>query len=72
MDYLHLWHMVDITQLHERPDRIIWHWTPDGNYSAKLAYRMLHTGSTLFLSHRFIWNTSVPLRVKIFLWLAFK
>jgi hypothetical protein len=24
MDYLDLWHMVDNTQLDERPDRIIW------------------------------------------------
>jgi hypothetical protein len=33
---------------------------------------MLHAGSTPFLGHRLIWKTWVPLRVKIFLWLAFK
>ena len=33
---------------------------------------MLHVGSTPFLGHRLIWKTWASLRVKIFLWLAFK
>jgi hypothetical protein len=36
------------------------------------AYRMLHAGSTPFLVHKLIWKTWAPLRIKIFLWLAFK
>ena len=47
-----------------------WRWTPDGRYSAKSAYTMLHAGSTRFHGHQLIWKTSPPLRVKIFMWLA--
>lgn len=43
-----------------------------GEYSAKSAYMMLHAGSTTFLGHKLIWETWAPLKVKIFLWLAFK
>lgn len=59
-------------QLTDQPDKVIWRWTADGAYSAKSAYRMLHAGSTPFLGHKLIWKTWVPLRIKIFLWLAFK
>jgi hypothetical protein len=33
---------------------------------------MLHAGSTPLLGHKLIWKTRAPLRIKIFLWLAFK
>jgi len=33
---------------------------------------LLHSGSTKFLGQRLIWKTWAPLRVKIFLWLAFR
>lgn len=44
----------------------------DGIYSAKSAYNMLHAGSTPLLGHILIWKTWTLLRIKIFLWLAFK
>lgn len=72
VDYLHLWDAVDSTQLTDQPDKTIWRWTADGTYSAKSAYNMLHAGSTPLLGHKLIWKTWAPLRIKIFLWLAFK
>jgi hypothetical protein len=72
VDYLHLWAAVDGVQLSEQPDRLIWRWTADGSYSAKSAYDMLHTGAIKLRGHRLIWRTWAPMRVKIFLWLAFK
>lgn len=54
LDYLHLWNMVANIQLNDQPDKIIWRWTPDGVYTAKSAYRMLHVGATPFLGHRLI------------------
>jgi hypothetical protein len=33
---------------------------------------MLHAGAVRFQGHRLIWKTWAPLRVKIFLWLAFR
>jgi hypothetical protein len=59
-------------QLTDQPEKVIWRWTLDGVYSAMSAYRMLHAGSTPFLVHKLIWKTWAPLRIKIFLWLAFK
>jgi hypothetical protein len=33
---------------------------------------MMHTGAIHFCGHSLIWKTWVPMKVKIFLWLAFK
>jgi hypothetical protein len=54
------------------PDRTIWLWTADGNYTTKSAYNMLHTGSIALPGHKLIWKTRAPMRIKIFLWFAFK
>lgn len=71
-EYLHLWDQLRDVNLSDQPDRTIWRWTPDGKYSSKSAYSMLHTGSTVLQGHELIWKTWAPLRVKIFLWLAFQ
>jgi len=64
--------MMTNVQLSEQPDKTIWRWTPDGRYSTKSAYTMLHAGATKFEGHQLIWKTWAPLRVKIFMWLAFR
>jgi hypothetical protein len=71
-EYLELWETMETVTLNDQPDKIVWRWTPDGSYSARSAYRMLHTSAVLFLGHSLIWQTWAPLRVKIFLWLAFR
>jgi hypothetical protein len=71
-EYLFLSNTLRDYQLTKTPDRTIWQWTQDGTYSVKSAYNMLHGGSTLFLGHKLIWKTWAPLRIKIFLWLAFR
>lgn len=71
-EYLFLWNTLRDFQLTEVEDKTIWRWTPDGSYSAKSAYSMLHTGSTPFLGHKLIWKTWAPLKIKIFPWLAFR
>ncbi|WVZ66562.1 hypothetical protein U9M48_015765, partial [Paspalum notatum var. saurae] len=53
-------------------DQVVWRWTADGKYSAKSVYLALHHGAQEFLGHRLIWQTWLTLRVKIFLWLAFR
>jgi hypothetical protein len=39
IEYVSLWEAVGHTQLHEdNEDTIYWHWTEDGEYTAKSAY----------------------------------
>lgn len=35
LDYLHLWNLVDTVNLTNQPDRTVWRWTPDGQYTAR-------------------------------------
>ena len=70
-EYLDLWEATENIILNDQPDKTVWRWSPDGNYSAKSAYRMMHAGSVPFRGHSLIWETWAPLRVKIFLWLTF-
>jgi hypothetical protein len=71
-EFLDLWEATADMNLHEQQDMIVWRWTSDGKYSAKSAYKMLHTGSIPFRGHSLIWKTWAPLKVKIFLWLSFR
>ncbi|WVZ62402.1 hypothetical protein U9M48_012158 [Paspalum notatum var. saurae] len=68
--YLTLWERLERVQLHEDEDKVVWKWAENGIYSAKTAYRALHLGSQQFPEHQLIWKSWLPLRVKIFLWLA--
>lgn len=70
-EFLDLWEATADIALGEEADRTIWRWTSDGKYSAKSAYKMLHTGALPFRGHALIWKTWAPLKVKIFLWLSF-
>jgi hypothetical protein len=72
IDFVYLWHAVSAIQLNEQPDKTIWRWTANGDYSAKSAYMMLYEGSTLFAGHSLVWKAWAPLKVKIFLWLALR
>lgn len=49
-EYIELRNMMTNVQLSE-PDKTIWRWTPDGRYSTKSAYTMLHAGATKFEGH---------------------
>ena len=53
-DYLHLWAVVVDIHLGNEPDKTIWRWTPDGCYTAKSAYNMMHSRSIKMLGHRLI------------------
>lgn len=72
LDYLHLWQLLANVQLSSQPDQTRWRWTANGEYTARSAYRMLHSGSTPLAGHNLIWRTWAPLKVKIFLWLALR
>jgi hypothetical protein len=70
-EFFDLWETTANIQLVEREDRTVWRWTPDGEYTAKSAYKMLHAGSIPICDHSLIWKTWAPLKVKVFLWFAF-
>lgn len=72
VEYLDLWATTDNFILNEQPDRMVWRWTPSGEYTTKSTYTKLHNRAIKFCGHALIWKTWAPLRVKIFLWLAFK
>jgi hypothetical protein len=42
-EYLRLWDIMENVVLSDRPDMTVWRWTPNGIYSAKSAYNMLHS-----------------------------
>jgi hypothetical protein len=70
-EFLDLWEATADVNLREEQNMTVWRWTPDGKYSAKSAYKMLHIGSIPLRGHSLIWKTWA-LKVKIFLWLSFR
>lgn len=70
--YPDLWAATENFILNDQPDQTVWWWTPDGEYTAKSSYNKLHVGGIPFCGHSLIWKSWAPLRVKIFLWLAFR
>lgn len=71
-EYLDLWEAMTHVIMGDQPNKVRWHCTPDGQYTFKSAYKMLHTGSVSFRGHSLIWKTWALLRIKIFLWLTFR
>lgn len=57
VEYLDLWEATENVALSDQPDRTVWRWMPDGQYSAKSAYTKLHTRSIPFRGHALIWKT---------------
>ncbi|KAJ9560185.1 LOW QUALITY PROTEIN: hypothetical protein OSB04_005345 [Centaurea solstitialis] len=61
-----------------REDKLIWHWTQDGNYSVKSSYRTI-TETLAPTRHLFvngdwklIWKSNIPNKVKYFVWRALR
>jgi hypothetical protein len=67
--------MVDDIQLQPHvPDRFIWKWTANGEYTASSAYQAFFVGMTLLVGAMDVWRASVPPKVKflagVTLWTA--
>jgi hypothetical protein len=44
-EYVHLWeHLMHVELRPSVPDRFVWRWTDDGQYSVRSAYRVFFTG----------------------------
>ena len=53
-------------------DSIVWNLTPNGEYSAKSAYRAQFLGAIYTDMKRIVWKAWAPPKYKIFAWLAFQ
>jgi hypothetical protein len=61
---------VERNELH--PDKYTWKGAASGKYSAKDTYRMLCQGGITDGNHEQVWKACVPLKCKIFTWLALR
>jgi hypothetical protein len=71
-DYLHVRNATRDVVLDDSPDRLIWRWASDGNFSVRSAYEALHQGSHPPPGCSMIWESWAPLKIKLFLWLALR
>lgn len=53
-------------------DRVVWSLNKSGVFSVKSLYRFLSFGGVIHTRNQKIWKSKIPLKVKIFLWLAFQ
>jgi hypothetical protein len=69
--FLQVWQLLHDVNLNPlQTDRFVWKWSPDGKYSASLAYRAFFAGSTSLLGAKELCKTKAPPKVKFFFWLA--
>jgi hypothetical protein len=72
-EFLDLLNMVGrIDQDMNVADQFIWPWESSGVYSARSTYKMLCHGATTWEGAERVWRCWVPLKCKIFAWLAWK
>jgi hypothetical protein len=68
--YVQVWIRLRSVQLSEEPDRLVWRWTTNGQYTSKSCYNALFEGALVSSSWRLNWKSWAPPRVKFFIWLA--
>ncbi|XP_039066094.1 uncharacterized protein LOC120211665 [Hibiscus syriacus] len=58
----------------DKPDTLIWRWTPELSFTIKSAYTFLMEGNWNEKSSisKVIWSITAPQRVRMFTWLAYK
>jgi hypothetical protein len=61
---------VQRVQLTDVPDKLVWRWTTDGQYSSKSCYYALFQGSLVSGSWELNWKSWAPPRARFFIWLA--
>ncbi len=62
--------LIDSVQHSDASDMIIWRWGSSGLFSVSGAYSFLESDGVEDRSTRHLWSLKIPLRVKLFLWLA--
>lgn len=60
--------LLNIT-LDDNIDSISWRWSQDNKFSVKSLYSWIEFGGIIDHTFDSIWNSSIPLKIKIFLWL---
>jgi hypothetical protein len=65
--YVQLWIRLRDVLLSPDQDRLVWHWTTDGQYSSSSCYDALFQGAILSGSWRLNWKSWAPPRVKFFI-----
>ena len=62
--------LVDAVHLNDEPDRVQWNIGSTGRFQVKGLYLSLRAAG--IFPHKFLWKIKIPLKVKIFIWLALK
>jgi hypothetical protein len=57
-------------QLIDEEDRVVWKLEQSGKYTTRSMYRFITFGGVIDTRMIEIWNTKIPLKVQIFLWMA--
>jgi hypothetical protein len=70
VQYLTVWDLVRDMRLTSDPDKFIWKWSPNGQYSSASAYSALFLGRIDILGARQIWKIQMLGKCKFFAWLA--
>jgi hypothetical protein len=69
-DYLRVWELLRSVTLEPlQPDRFVWKWSANGNFSVSSTYRAFFASSTMLLRAKELWHVKAPPCVKLFFWL---
>ncbi len=69
-EFLHLSSLIHNWRISNYPDTIKWRWNISGTFTTRNAYSFLADSGVNDDKINFVWNSKVPLQVKLFLWLA--
>jgi hypothetical protein len=72
MQFVQLWLAVQHIPLRADQDQFRWTRSPNGQYSASLAYNSYVLGSIEACYAKHLWESWAPLKEKVFMWLALK
>lgn len=69
LDLTNLLSSITLNSSHLPSDLVKWRWTPSGNYTVHSLYLWLTYGGYPNQQFEITWQSKVPLKIKIFIWL---
>lgn len=72
VEWTELTAQLEQVEINSLPDRVRWKLQKSGSFSLKSLYRLITFGGVVDIEAVDVWNTKLPLKIQIFIWMLMR